>query len=77
MAKSINIELTAYEALEFLKWKSKIIDAVNAPFNHSLKITHTLNRIDNQIQVQLLSNATVGNFKGSHVEELMNIIKHG
>lgn len=67
MAQTIKLELTAYEALEFIKWKTKIVDAVNTPFNNSSKITHAINRMDNQIQVQLLSNVTVGNFKGSHV----------
>lgn len=70
----INIQISAFEALEFLKWKYEMRKSMNKGTAGDCHIPSVIERIDDQIQYEIYKDITVGTMKQGYVEALTEII---
>lgn len=66
--KSLYIELSQTEAIQFLLWKNELLQRVQEEenLNKKTKLTQVFSSCCNQIESQLLKDVTVANFNQSN-----------
>lgn len=77
----IKIELTGFEALQFITWKNSIIRSINngyepLKFGDKSKMIKVVESIDRQIQSEFFKDVTVGSMSRSNIEELSRLNKN-